>query len=78
MVSKTNSSIRRLVASLNIHCNNSLNSEAQKQKETEIKKLQTEVVSSMIFVIYWDTFFFNRHQFSLNNQSKQAIENLVV
>ena len=38
-VSKATSSIRRLFASLDIHYNNSLNTEKQKQNQTEIKKL---------------------------------------
>ena len=42
-VSKATSSIRRLFASLDIHYNNSQNTEVQKQNETQIKKLQTKV-----------------------------------
>ena len=56
-VSKAISSIRRLFASLDIHYNNSLNTELQKQNKTQIKKLQTKVVDSMIFGIHCYTFF---------------------
>ena len=47
----------RLFASLDIHYNNSLHRKVQKQHETEIKKLQTKVIDSMIFGIHCNTFF---------------------
>ena len=56
-VSKGTLSIMRLFALLDIHYNNSLNTEVQIQNETEIKKLQTKVVDSMIFEIHCNTCF---------------------
>ena len=48
-VSKATSSIMRLFASRNIHYNK--NTKVQKQNETEVKKLQTKVLVSVIFGI---------------------------
>ena len=52
-----NSSIMRLLNLLDIHYNNSLKTKVQKQNETEIKNLQTKVVDSLIFTIYFNNFF---------------------
>ena len=52
-----NSSIMRLLNLLDIHYNNSLKTKVQKQNETEIKNLQTKVVDSLIFTIYFNKFF---------------------
>ena len=46
-----------LFASLDIHYNESLNTEVQKKNETQIKKLETKVVESMILRIFCNTFF---------------------
>ena len=46
-----------MFALLDIHYNNSLNTEVQKQNETEIKKLQTKVIDSVIFGIHYYKFF---------------------
>ena len=63
-VSKATSGIRRLLAWLDIHYNNTLNTEVQKQNETEIKKLQTKVVDLMIYGIHCYTFFLIDIKFS--------------
>ena len=55
-VSKATLIIRKLFPSLDIHYNNSLRTEVQKQNEIKIKKLQTKVVDSMIFGIHCNTF----------------------
>ena len=52
-----NSSIMRLLNLLDIHYNNSLKTKVQTQNETEIKNLQTKVVDSLIFTIYFNKFF---------------------
>ena len=52
-----NSSIMRLLNLLDIHYNNSLKTKVQKQNETEIKNLQTKVVDTLIFTIYFNKFF---------------------
>ena len=52
-----NSSIMRLLNLLDIHYNNSLKTKVQTQNETEIKNLQTKVVDSLIFTIYFNNFF---------------------
>ena len=44
-----------LFASLNINCNK--NTKMQKKNETEVKKLQTKVVDSVIFGIHYNKFF---------------------
>ena len=51
-VSKATSSIARLFPSLGVHYN-----KVQKQNETQIKKIQTKVVDSMIFGIHCNTLF---------------------
>ena len=56
-VSKAASTIIMLFTSLYFLCKNSLNTQVLKQNETEIKKLQTKVVDTMIFGIYCNTFF---------------------
>ena len=55
-VSKATSSIGKLFPSLDVHYNNNLNPEVQKQNEAEIKKLQTKVVDSMTFSIHGNRF----------------------
>ena len=54
LVSKA--SIVRLFASSDNHYNSILNTEVQKQYETEIKKQQTNVVDSMALSIHFNTF----------------------
>ena len=56
-VSKATPSIIMLFTSLDFLCKNSLNTKVLKQNETEIKKLQTKVVDTMIFGIHCNTFF---------------------
>ena len=56
-VSKATPSIIILFTSLDFLCKNSLNTKVLKQNETEIKKLQTKVVDTMIFGIHCNTFF---------------------
>ena len=52
--------MRRLFASLDIHNDNI---EVQKQNQTEIKKLQTKVLDSTIFGIYYNTFLTKKSSF---------------
>ena len=64
---KATSSIRRLIASLDIYFN-SLNSEVQKQNKTKIKRLQRLLTQWFLGFIAIN--FFNRHQVFLNFQQK--------
>ena len=59
------STIMRLFASQDIRYNNSLNTKVQKKNETEIKKIQTKVVTKWFFR-FIAIYFSNRHQVFLN------------
>ena len=51
-ISKATSSARRVFASQDIHNDNSLNTDVEKENETEINTLQTKFADSMIFEIH--------------------------
>ena len=67
---KATSSIRRLIASLDIYFN-SLNSEVQKQNKTKIKRLQRLLTQWFLGFIAIN--FFNRKIFSKNKLGKNLV-----